>query len=291
MSSSTPVKSRDLLGRVLDIEGESEGSRVAASYYDYETETAWSFRGDSWFHAASTMKVAVLLGLFAAAGRGRFGLSSNLHVRNRFFSVVDGKPFCLEYERDSGSAVYASLGKTMKLSELARHMIVTSNNLATNLLLDLVGVEQVRATLADLGVEGVDVRRGVEDSKAFDAGVNNTVTANGLLSMFRVLQEGRGFPAEDAQRMLEILFQQEYNSGIPAGLPEGARAEARVAHKTGNISTVSHDAGLVFLKNRKPYALSVLTSWEPGASGHPETIARVSRAVYEHLMEAQESFR
>src|SRR5918998_4731604 len=291
MSSSTLVKDRGLLGRVLGIEGEGGGVRIAASYYDYETETSWSFRGDSWFHAASTMKVAVLLGLFAAAGRGRFSLSANLHVRNRFFSVVDGKPFCLEYERDSGSAVYASLGKTMKLAELARHMIVTSNNLATNLLLDLVGVEQVRATLADLGVEGVDVRRGVEDAKAFDAGVNNTVTANGLLGLFRVLQEGRGFPAEDTQRMLEILFQQEYNSGIPAGLPEGARAEARVAHKTGNISTVSHDAGLVFLKNRKPYALSVLTSWEPGASGQPETIAKVSRAVYEHLIEAQESFR
>src|SRR3712207_883480 len=201
MSPSTAVKSRDLLGRVLEIEGESGGSRVAASYYDYETETAWSLRGDSWFHAASTMKVAVLLGLFAAAGRGRFSLAANLHVRNRFFSVVDGKPFCLEYERDSGSAVYASLGKTMKLVELARHMIVMSNNLATNLLLDLVGVEQVRATLADLGVEGVEVRRGVEDAKAFDAGVNNTVTANGLLSLFRVLQEGRGVPAEDAQRM------------------------------------------------------------------------------------------
>lgn len=291
MSSSTPGKGRDLLGRVLDIEGESGGSRIAASYYDYETETSWSFRGDSWFHAASTMKVAVLLGLFAAAGQGRFSLSSNLHVRNRFFSAVDGKPFCLEYERDSGSAVYASLGKTMKLGELARHMIVTSNNLATNLLLDLVGVEQVRATLSGLGVEGVEVRRGVEDSKAFDAGVNNTVTANGLLALFRILEERRGVPPEDAQRMLEILFQQEYNSGIPAGLPEAARADARVAHKTGNISTVAHDAGLVFLKNRKPYALCILTSWEPGASGRPETIARVSGAVYEHLTEAQQSFR
>ncbi|HEY9286130.1 MAG TPA: serine hydrolase [Pyrinomonadaceae bacterium] len=286
MNSSTSGKNSTLLGKVLGIESDSRGSRVAASYYDYESETSWSFRGDSWFHAASTMKVAVLLGLFSAAGKGRFGLSANLHVRNRFFSVVDGKPFCLEHERDSGSAVYAALGKTMKLGELARHMIVTSNNLATNLLLDLIGVEQVRATLAGLGVKGVEVRRGVEDAKAYDAGVNNMVTANGLLSLFRVLQEGEGFAAEDAQRMLEILFQQEYNSGIPAGLPEAARAGARIAHKTGNISTVSHDAGLVFLKNRRPYAVSVLTSWEPGASGDPDTIAKVSRAVYEHLVEA-----
>jgi beta-lactamase class A len=285
MSSSASEKVCGLLGSVRNIERES-GGRIAASYYDYETEMSWSFRGDAWFHAASTMKVAVLFGLFAAVAKGRFGLSSNLHVRNRFFSVVDGKPFSLEYGRDSGSPVYAALGKTMKLEELARHMIVTSNNLATNLLLDLIGVEEISATLAELGIKGVDVRRGVEDEKAYAAGVNNTVTANGLLSMFRVLQEGRGFPAEDAHRMFEILFKQEYNSGIPAGLPEEARADARIAHKTGNISTVSHDAGLVFLKNRKPYALSVLTSWEPGAAGHPESIAKVSRAVYEHLVEA-----
>jgi beta-lactamase class A len=199
---------------------------------------------------------------------------------------VDGSPYCLEYERDSGSAVYAALGRTMKLGELAHHMIVTSNNLATNLLVDLIGVEQVGRTLAALGIKGVELRRGVEDAKGYAAGINNMVTADGLLSLFRVLHEGRGAAADDARRMLEILFKQEYRSGIPAGLPEEARAGARVAHKTGNISTVSHDAGLVFLDGRKPYAVCILTSWEPGASGPPEAIARVSRAIYEHLTEA-----
>jgi beta-lactamase class A len=126
----------------------------------------------------------------------------------------------------------------------------------------------------------------VEDEKAYAAGINNMVTADGLLGMFRLLQEGRAFPADDAQRMLEILFKQEYNSGIPAGLPDEARAGARVAHKTGNISTVSHDAGLVFLDRRKPYSLCVLTSWEAGTTGPPDAIARVSRAVYEQLAEA-----
>lgn len=286
MNASSSNKGGNLLRRILDVEGEAQGSRIAASYFDYETETSWSFRGDAWFHAASTIKVAVLLGLFAAIAEGRFSLSSNLHVRNRFFSVVDGSPYCLEYERDSGSAVYAALGRTMKLGELAHHMIATSNNLATNLLVDLIGVEQVGRTLAELGVKGVELRRGVEDEKAYAAGVNNMVTADGLLSLFRILHEGRGIPTDDAQRMLEILFKQEYRSGIPAGLPEEAGAGARVAHKTGNISTVSHDAGLVFLSRRKPYAVCILTSWEPGASAPPDAIARVSRAIYEHLTEA-----
>ena len=287
MSSSGSSKGGGLLRRVLDIEGEAPGCKIAAAYFDYETETSWSFRGDAQFHAASTIKVAVLFGLYAAAAEGRFSLSSNLHVRNRFFSVMDGSPFCLEYERDSGSAVYAALGRTMKLGELAHHMIVTSNNLATNLLVDLIGVEQVGRTLAGLGVRGVELRRGVEDEKAYAAGINNTVTADGLLSLFRLLHEGRALPADDARGMLEILFKQEYNSGIPAGLPGGVRAGARIAHKTGNISTVSHDAGLVYLNGRRPYALSVLTSWGAGASPPPDAIARVSRAVYEQLAEAQ----
>lgn len=286
MSSASTRAGGSLLRRILDIEDEVRGSKIAAAYFDYETETSWSFRGDTWFHAASTIKVAVLFGLFAATAEGRFSLSSNLHVRNRFFSVVDGSPFSLEYERDSGSAVYAALGRTMKLGELAHHMIVTSNNLATNLLVDLIGVEQVGRTLAGLGVKGVELRRGVEDEKAYAAGINNMVTADGLLSLFRLLQGGQAFPADDAQKMLEILFQQQYNGGIPAGLPDAARSGARVAHKTGNISTVSHDAGLVFLDRRRPYALCVLTSWEAGTPGPPEAIARVSRAVYEELFEA-----
>src|SRR5918997_1754978 len=153
MSSASSNGGRSLLRRILDIEGEIQGGKIAASYFDYESETAWSFRGDTWFHAASTIKVAVLLGLFAAAAEGRFSLSSSLHVRNRFFSVV--------YERDSGSAVYAALGRTMKLRDLAHHMIVTSNNLATNLLVDLIGVEHIGRTLAGLGVKGVELLRGV----------------------------------------------------------------------------------------------------------------------------------
>jgi beta-lactamase class A len=83
--------------------------------------------------------------------------------------------------------------------------------------------------------------------------------------------------------MLEILFQQEFRSGIPAGLPPAVRADARIANKTGEISVAAHDAGLVYLPGREPYALAVLTELDANADRRMERISRVSAAVYEWL--------
>jgi beta-lactamase class A len=114
--------------------------------------------------------------------------------------------------------------------------------------------------------------------------MSNRVTASGLVGVLRLIEERRTFTEEASSRMLEILHQQEFRSGIPAGLPD----DARVANKTGEISTVAHDAGLVYLRDREPYALSILTEWEPSAtSGRRETLARISRAVYQHLTEGE----
>ena len=79
--------------------------------------------------------------------------------------------------------------------------------------------------------------------------------------------------------MMDILHGQEFNQGIPARLPKGTR----VAHKTGEISNVAHDAGVVYLPKRKPYALVILTEWDPNASGRSRTIATISHAIYEAL--------
>src|SRR5690606_20625023 len=148
--------------------------------------------------------------------------------------------------RDANAEVHAYIGKTMRLSELAYHMIVTSSNLATNLLLDAVGLERVRRTLEELGVKGVELRRGVEDERAFEEGISNRVTAEGLVQVLRLIEEKQALSTAACERMLEILHQQEFRGGIPAGLPE----DARVANKTGEISTVAHDAGLVYLPER-----------------------------------------
>nr|MDQ3388724.1 class A beta-lactamase-related serine hydrolase [Gemmatimonadota bacterium] len=148
----------------------------------------------------------------------------------------------------------------------------------------IVGLEGINHTLEKLGTEGVELRRGVEDEHAFEEGVNNRVTARGLVSVLRLIEDEQAISREASDRMLEILHQQEFRGGIPAGLPD----DARVANKTGEISTATHDAGLVYLPGRKPYALAILTEWDASrTSGRRETLAKISRAVYRQLTEAE----
>jgi len=264
---------------------QSGAERVAAAFHDYETGEGFSYRGEEWFHAASTIKVPVLVGAFAAIEAGEMKLDSRIHVRNQFFSVVDGAPFRVLSNRDANSEVHAYIGKTMKVRDLAWHMIVTSSNLATNLLVDLVGIDRLQRTLEQMGVDGVKLRRGVEDERAYEEGINNEVTATGLVQVLRLIEEEKAVSREASDQMLEILHGQEFRSGIPAGLPD----DARVANKTGEISTVAHDTGLVYLPGREPYALALLTQWDPGTtSGRRDTLARLSRAVYRHLTSGRE---
>jgi beta-lactamase class A len=220
------------------------------------------------------------LGVFAAIDRGDLLPHSRVHVRNRFLSVVEDIPFRVESGRDANSAVHNAIGKMMRVDELAYHMITTSSNLATNLLLGVIGSKAINETLKALKVDdGIELERGVEDELAFEKGINNMVTADGLLRILVLLCQGKAFSPALSRRMMDILHGQEFNQGIPARLPKGAR----VAHKTGEISTVAHDAGVIYLPKRKPYVLVVLTEWDPAGSGRSRTIASISHTIYEFL--------
>lgn len=273
------MSENDLSERIEKIAKEAGAETVAVAFYDYERKTEWGHAADRWFHAASTIKVPVLLGVFAAVESGELTLDSRVHVRNRFFSAADESLFRVEASRDAGGEVQGYIGRTMRISDLAKQMIVTSSNLATNLLIDLIGLEPLTSTLEALGTHGIELRRGVEDEAAFAKGLNNRVTAAGLVRVLRRIEDA-AISAESSRQMLDILHAQEFRSGIPAGLPDSAR----VANKTGEISTVAHDAGLVYLPDREPYAVSILTEWDPGnTSKRRDTLAELSRAVYDHL--------
>jgi len=267
--------------RLERLESESGARALALAVYDTKTRLTFRHHADRWFHAASTIKVAILLGVYAAIHREWLLPHSRLHVRNRFRSAVDGRPFRVLADRDANSEVHAAIGKMMRISDLAHHMIATSSNLATNLLLDLVGLDTVQQSLDELGLVGIDVRRGVEDERAFEHGINNRVTADGLAGLLRLIAEERAFTPELSRQMLDVLHAQEFKEGIPARLPRAVR----VAHKTGDISTIAHDAGVVYPPAREPYVLAVLTEWsaESSGGGRSATIAEASHAVFELL--------
>jgi beta-lactamase class A len=274
--------SNTLTEQVERLTAESKARATAVSVHDLESGLRFSLRGDRWFHAASTIKVAVLLALFRAVDDGRVRLDDSLHVRNRFISAADGSPFQLNRDSDAMPELYQAIGRTAKISALAEGMISASSNLATNLLLDFLGVEYARNVLRDAHVEGVELRRGVEDQVAHERGINNEATAEGLMTLLSALR-GDFLRSESKEQAIRILLEQRFNSMIPAGLPP----HAAVAHKTGEISTACHDMGIVYLPEREPYIAVILTEFDSENEGRRETVAAISKAIYRSVMGTQ----
>ena len=256
----------------------SKARAVAVALLDLESGFRFSLAGDRWFHAASTIKLAVLLAIFRAADEDRLRLDDSLHVRNHFVSAADGSPFRLDPSSDAMPELYQAIGRTAKISALAEGMIVASSNLATNLLLDFVGVEYARKVLRDAQVSGVELRRGVEDQAAHEKGIDNEATADGLLTLLSALR-GDFLKKESREQAIHVLLAQRSNSMIPAGLP----AHATVAHKTGEISTACHDVGIVYLPEREPYIAVILTEFDAEQNGRRETVAAISEMIYRSL--------
>jgi beta-lactamase class A len=268
----------DLTSALAEIDG---AVPVSASLFDYRDRRSWAFEGDRWFHAASTIKVAILACLYATLSERGLDSDHRLEIRNQFESVVDGSAYHVLASRDTDAGIHASTDQTMSVGELAHRMIAISGNLATNLLLEFIGADRARRMLTDAGIAGVDLVRGVEDDRAFDAGISNRVTANGLVSLLRAILEGRFGSDNETRAMIATLCAQTFTRGIPAGFPAGVRPSTRIAHKTGEISTATHDAGIVFLEGREPYVLAVLTGVPGPAEERYRPIARISELVFE----------
>jgi beta-lactamase class A len=158
-------------------------------------------------------------------------------------------------------------------------MITVSSNLATNMLIEMVGAERVQATMRELGADSIAVLRGVEDIKAYRQGLSNTTTARDLGVILAALARGRAAGPASTAAMLDIMLRQQFRDAIPAGLPAGVR----VAGKDGWIDGITHDAGIVYLGDAPRYVLVVLTKGLADATAARQLIADISRLVYEHV--------
>jgi beta-lactamase class A len=252
----------------------SSGADVAVYFKTLDGKFEWSVRPDDVFHAASTMKVAVMIELFHQVQQGKVSLDDKIVVDNEFRSIVDGSPYKLSAADDSEADLYRSEGQSRTLRDLCELMITASSNFSTNLLIEKLGVENIRATVHALGADGVVVLRGVEDGKAFEKGLNNTVTARGLAALLEVIAQGKRVDSVSSQEMLGILKRQKFNEGIPAGLPPGIA----VAHKTGEITKIHHDAAIVFAK--RPYVLVILVRGLADIKQSAALMAQISGELY-----------
>lgn len=206
-------------------------------------------------HAASTMKVPILIELYRQAAGGRLSLDDSLTVTDTFRSILGDTSYTLSPADDSDSTLYTRVGARAGVRELARLMIVRSSNLATNLLIERIGPDSVMATQHRIGAPDMHVLRGVEDGPAYRAGLNNTTTAAAFATTLEAIARCVANTPDHCREMLEILSAQEFDDGIPSGLPAGTR----VAHKTGWITGIDHDGAIVMPPDRPPFVLVVLT--------------------------------
>jgi len=275
---ATPIDS--LKARIERRIAEQHGAIVGIAFHDLQTGDSLYLNADDSFHAASTMKVPVMIELFRRIDVGALRLDQGILLVNQFGSIVDGSPYSLDAGDDSDSSAYKLTGTRVPLKELIDRMITRSSNLATNALIELVRASNANETAHMLGARNIRVLRGVEDGKAFRAGMNNTTTARDLAVLLEAIETGRAASRSSCDAMREILLHQEFNEEIPAGLPAGTR----VAHKTGWITVVLHDAAVVYPPGRKPYVLVVLTREIPDEKVARRLIADLSRMVWAHAV-------
>jgi len=268
------------LRQALHADTAPAGTQVGVALLDLKSGDSLWINALWRVHAASTMKVPVLIELARRVDAGRYGWNWPVVVHNEFRSIVDSSTYHLNPADDSDSTLYAREGDTLPARDLAWLMITRSSNLATNLMVAQLGAPAIQATARALGADSIVVLRGVEDQKAYDRGLNNTTTARDLVVLLAAIARGRAASDSSTAIMLEILSHQEFRNGIPAGVPPGTR----VASKTGNLTAINHDAAIIYPPNRAPYVLVILTKGFPDQPSAERYMAGASRLAWQGLV-------
>ena len=264
---------------------QASGGEISVDYRDLASGRMLQVSPDVRLHAASTMKVPVMIQLFKDRDEGRLSLEDSLEVTTTFSSIVDGSPYTLSVESDSDPTLYSLEGQKVTYAHLIELMITYSSNLATNILIQEVGAERVTALMRQLGADSIQILRGVEDGPAFRAGLSNTTTARDLGLIMEVLGKGEIGSEETSGEMLEILGRQHWRTKIPALLPSGTR----VSHKTGRITGISHDSGVVFPEKAPPYVVTILTRGFDDGEVADAVAAEISREIFDfHVAQSRD---
>ncbi len=279
--ASAQREASDLQNRLETLVSKYPHATIAVSVRDPSGEMSTDINGDSLIHAASTMKVPVLIEIYRQAAAGRFALGDSIAVTNEFTSIYDGSTFAVDVVDDSDKEIYDVVGGKMTIQDLAYRLITSSSNLATNILVDLVSADSIQSTIESLGTRRMKVLRGVEDIKAFRAGMNNEATSRDLAALLDSILSGRAVSREASQEMIAIMADVPSFQMISAGIPPGTK----VAHKTGSIPTRNHrhDAAIVYPSNGEPYVLVILTRDTKSKNEAEEVGKAISSIVYETL--------
>ena len=277
-AQSTIMNTQSLLAQVQQILNEQRGN-FAVAFKDLTTNETMYWHEHEFFHAASTMKTPVMIEVYKQVAAGKLRLTDSVTIKNTFYSIVDSSTYQLNADDDSEQELYKMIGKKVPLSFLVYHMIIESSNLATNMIIEMVDGKKVTQSMRELGANDMQVMRCVEDTKAFQKGLNNTTTAYDLAVLFEKMAKGEILGKDACEDMIRILLDQKFGTIIPALLPK----TVKVAHKTGSITGVHHDGGIVFLPDGRKYVLVILSKNLENEPLATPAMAKVSEVIYQYV--------
>lgn len=247
----------------------SVGGRFAVAACNLGTGEQILIHPDEVFPSASVIKIPVLAALMAARDEGLLQLTNRATVRQS--DIVGGSGVLLEMHT----------GLEVTLEDLANLMIVVSDNTATNMLIDRVGVDYIEAFLQSHHFERTKLQRRLFDMEARARGRDNLLTARDVSRLLEMIYRHKIPPLtpESCEHCMEIMGRQQCRDKIPLLLPKSAK----VANKTGGLDDVSHDAAIVQPEGGSPYTLVVLSQGWPSVRKADLTIAAISRRVFDYF--------
>lgn len=255
----------DPLARAVEEIVAEVGGTVAVAVRDVRGGLALDLRSDERFLSASVIKVAILVELMARVDEGDLNLGEKALLRDE--------------DKVPGSGVLSMLheGLEVTLEDLAHLMITVSDNTASNVLIDRLGTDRVNATLRRLGLRRSELGRKFYDFDARDRGVENWITAREMADLLVRIERRQVISPNACEKMLAIMRKQQFDDRIPALLPP----DTPVANKTGSITGVCHDVGIIY-SPAGPLALAVLTRDIPQEAVAEGGIRHIARVVYEY---------
>lgn len=218
------------------------------------------------FPTGSSIKIPILIELHRQAAAGTLKLTETLPITNR--QQVGGSGVLLHF---------AEGGSQLSLHDLSILMIALSDNTATNLLIERLGMDRINQTIVDLGLPGIKLQRKMIDLAAMARGAENIATPREAARLLELLAQGKVINTEVSAAVLKTLRIPK-SSPIPRLLP----ASTTVANKPGGLEGVACDWGLIEIPNR-PFAIAVMTTYNGESAGADEAIARISRLAYDYF--------
>lgn len=246
---------------------ENSSGYLAVVVKNLFTGESFSFNEKEVFPSASTIKLVILSELLRQCKIGQLSLNDKIEIKEEF--LTDGDGILKEFE----------FGHKFSLKEIAILMIIISDNMATNILINLLGIDNINKTGIALGLNNTILQRKMMDFEAKSSGKDNYTCAQDMARILELIYLGQNIDDESSKIMHEILLRQQVGGRLGLYLPD----EIAIAHKTGDLDHLEHDVGIVYFP-KAPYLVCVLTKDLKTNKDGREVIGLVSRAIYDEMI-------